>query len=272
MVNLDYGRSHGHGDLDRMNLGLYAFGVPLSADPGSHYNYNSAAPYGPAIKSFEGPLVANTVIVDGQHQLRGAGQLVKWNIAPDIQEVSAQITGIYPGVAWRRSVALINNITVVVDDLQSDKPHQYESAWHHYGKINPADDCQVTDLKDSLGEGPYQDLLTPRRITGKSVSVDWLYNKVHVRVWQPVEENQLTYTAQTGVCWDNVKGMPVDGLFVRRQASSTRFVTVLEPYLTQRPLKEISVANDNAATKVTLQFTAGGTKQITFDAAYSDVK
>ena len=50
-VDLDFGRSHGHGDRDRMNLGLIAFGLPLSADPGSTYNYNTGASEGPAVAS-----------------------------------------------------------------------------------------------------------------------------------------------------------------------------------------------------------------------------
>jgi hypothetical protein len=104
------------------------------------------------------------------------------------------------------------------------------------------------------------------------VNVEWLYSKVHVRVWQPVEENQLTYTAQTGACWDNIKGKPIDGLFARRHAKSTRFVTVLEPYKTERLLKDISVRNDGPQTQVVLKFMDGGTDEPVFDAAYSELK
>ncbi|MBS3764812.1 MAG: heparinase II/III family protein, partial [Planctomycetes bacterium] len=101
-IDIDYGRSHGHGDLDRMNLGLQAFGVPLSADPGSSYNFNTAATKGPAIKSMTGPFAHNTVVVDGKHQLRGGGRLICWQINRDYQAFCAEVKGIYPGVKWRR--------------------------------------------------------------------------------------------------------------------------------------------------------------------------
>jgi hypothetical protein len=78
VVNFDFGRSHGHGDLDRMNLGLQAFGVPLSADPGSSYNYNQNASGGPAVKTMDSAFVSNTIIVDAKPQLRGGGKLVTW--------------------------------------------------------------------------------------------------------------------------------------------------------------------------------------------------
>src|SRR5439155_21304093 len=181
MVNIDYGRSHGHGDLDRMNLGLLAFGVPLSADPGSSYNYNTNADRGVAEGSMQNPFVANTVVVDGQDQLRGAGELVEWKPEPAEQRFAAKITGIYPGVVWRRSVALVDGIVVVVDDLKSDKPHRYESAWHHYGHATSANGCALADLTEPLGEGPYQHLLNPRRLTGEPIAMDWSCNDVHVR-------------------------------------------------------------------------------------------
>ena len=140
-VNVDYGRSHGHGDLDRLNLGLQAFGIPLSADPGSSYNYNTNAATGPAAATLDSPLAANTVIIDGKDQLRGAATLINWDSTPTEQRITAKTKGVHPGVSWQRSVALTNNITIIVDDLQSNEPHRYESAWHHYGKMTPADGC-----------------------------------------------------------------------------------------------------------------------------------
>jgi hypothetical protein len=270
MVNVDYGRSHGHGDLDRMNLGLLAFGQPLSADPGSTYNYNVNAAEGAAAASMSGPFVANTVIVDGQPQLRGAGELIAWDPTPSLQRLTAQINGIYPGVGWRRSVVLIDHITIVVDDLQSDQAHRYESAWHHYGAATVGEGCQLSNLDQPLGEGAYKDLLNPRRISGQPIVMDWKVKDVHVRAWQPAEEGQLAYTAQTGVCWDNVRGLPVDGLFARRQGKSTRFVTVLEPYQSQPVLKGIIISHAGARTTVKLNFINGTSREVSVDAGYRE--
>ena len=45
----------------------------------------------------------------------GAGTLVKWQPGGDVQVIQADITGIYPGVHWRRSVALTGGVVVIVD-------------------------------------------------------------------------------------------------------------------------------------------------------------
>jgi hypothetical protein len=267
MVNIDFGRSHGHGDLDRMNLGLLAFGVPLSADPGSTYNFNTNAAAGPAQGSMEGPLVANTVVVDAQHQLPGTGKLIEWQIKPDVQRFAAQTDGVYLGVAWRRSVALIDGVVVVVDDLHSDKPHRYESAWHHYGHATVGEGCAVSALPQPLGNGPYEQVLNPKAISGRLLAMDWLYQGVHVRVWQPAVAGQLTYTGQTGVCWENTRGLAVDGLYSRREGKAARFVTVLEPYKAAHVLKSISSSDKGDGTMVTLVFAAGNRREINFDAA-----
>lgn len=267
MVNVDFGRSHGHGDLDRMNLGLLAFGVPLSADPGSSYNFNTNAVAGPAQGSMEGPLVANTVVVDGQHQIPGAGKLVEWQIKPDVQRLAAETDGVYLGVAWRRSVALLDGIVVVVDDLHSDKPHRYESAWHHYGHATIGEGCALSTLRQPLGDGPYEQVLNPKAISGRLIAMDWIYEGVHVCAWQPANAGQLTYTGQTGVCWENTRGLAVDGLYVRREGKTARFVTVLEPYKSTRVLKSVSTSDKGNATTIKLVFAAGNQREITFDPA-----
>ncbi len=248
-VDLDFGRSHGHGDLDRMNLGLFALGEPLSADPGSTYNFNWSAHDGPAAASMNGPFVANTVVVDGHQQLLGAGRLLKWDIAKDHQTVAAEIEGIYPGVKWKRSVTLLHNVVVVVDDLSSDESHRYESAWHFMGKGDVAGNCGATAMTEPLGTGDYKDLLHPKRIKGSPVVMQWESNGVKTRLWQAVQPEQLAYTAQTGICWGDVRGLPVDGLFTRRSGKSTRYVTVLEPFKGTPGVG--SIALDGDALKLT---------------------
>jgi hypothetical protein len=246
-----------------MNLGLLAFGVPLSADPGSPYNFNTGASAGPAEGSMSGPFVANTVVVDSTHQLRGAGRLVEWDPMPAMQRVTAEITGVYPGVSWLRSVVLTDGLVIILDDLHSDKPHRYESAWHHYGAAVTAGDCHFADLPGPLGDGPYKELLNPRRLTGPTACLDWAVQGVHVRAWQPADDATLAYTAQTGVCWDNVRGLPVDGLFVRREGTAARFVTVLEPYRPEPRLTGVTVRHDDGGPVVILRLAnSGGIREI----------
>jgi hypothetical protein len=237
VVNLDFGRSHGHGDLDRMNLGLQAFGVPLSADPGSTYNYNQNASDGPAVKTMDSPFVSNTIIVDAKPQLRGGGKLITWQpnvklparsgrpAGPPSQFVVAEIDGIYPGVHWRRSVALIHGSVLVVDDLTSDQPHRYECAWHHLGDAKQNGAPMTSDFT----QGEYARILNPRRLDAQQIRFDWRYQTARLRLWQDAPNHALAYTAQTGICWDNIRGLPIVGVYTRVEGRAAHFVSVLDP-------------------------------------------
>lgn len=293
VVNLDYGRSHFHGDLDRMNLGLQAFGVPLSADPGSSYNFNSGAKDGPAAGSIDGPFVHNTVVVDAKNQLLGAGRLVSWQTGPRAQAVCAEVTGIYPGVTWRRAAVLVRGALVVVDDLRADEAHRYEAAWHHMGAFAAAEGCRFADLAAPLGSGlrraegggasaitlrasadesaaqagAYAKLLSPRAVEGAPVVVEWEREGVRLRLWQPAAPGRLAYDAVTGICWGDQVGAPVHGLYARQEGKTARFVAVFEPYRTDRVVKAVESSEDAGKTAVALTFTDGQAFRVVFDAS-----
>jgi hypothetical protein len=261
VVNLDFGRSHGHGDLDRMNLGLQAFGVPLSADPGSTYNYNQNASDGPAVKTMDSPFVSNSIIVDAKPQLRGGGKLITWQpnvklparsgrpAGPPSQFVVAEIDGIYPGVHWRRSVALIHGSVLVVDDLTSDQPHRYECAWHHLGDAKQNGAPMTSDFT----QGEYARILNPRRLDAQQIRFDWRYQTARLRLWQDAPNHALAYTAQTGICWDNIRGLPIVGVYTRVEGRAAHFVSVLDP---SRGTPRIKSLRSNA-DKITIDWIDG---------------
>lgn len=254
VVNLDFGRSHGHGDLDRMNLGLQAFGAPLAADPGSTYNYNQNATEGPASKTMDSPFVSNTIIVDAKPQLRGGGKLVSWQTTPQMQAVVAEIDGIYPGVHWRRSVALMNGVVLVVDDLSSDQPHRYECAWHHLGK--PKTDGEP--MPPSFSQGEYGKLLNPKKIDGTEIQFDWKYQNVWLRLWQLAPQHTLAYSAETGICWDNIRGLPIVGVYTRTEGRTARFISALDPSKDEPRLRSLNSDGE----KIILQWLDGTTRTI----------
>jgi hypothetical protein len=232
-----------------MNLGLQAFGVPLSADPGSSYNYNQNAPEGPAVKSMDGPFVSNTVIVDAKDQLRGKGLLVSWHTTPQFQSVVAEIEGIYPGVHWRRSVALVNGTVVVVDDLSSDRSHRYECAWHHLGEATN----DGRPLDSSFDQGEYAKLLHPKNVEGSPIEFNWKTGGVTLHLWQDAPDHARAYTAQTGICWENVKGLPITGLYTRTEGKTARFVSVLDPHKGAAHLSSVRRDGD----RITLRWADG---------------
>ena len=265
-VNFDYGPTHGHGDRDRLIMAIKAYKVPLSADPGSTYNFSTSATRGPAESAMFGPFVHNTVVVDGQEQMAGAGRLVTWRVAGPAQAASAETTSVYPGVKWRRSITLSGGVAVVVDDLRSDGVHRYELAWHHMGQFELIDGCRPVALAQPLGAGAYQKLLNPQQVAGAPLVAQWTRQGVRLRLWQPVEQGQLAYTAQTGICIENERGAAVDGIYTRRQGTFARFVTVLEPYRTARILKSAVVKNEGERTSIELEAVDGKGVRIIFDA------
>ena len=74
--------------------------------------------------------------------------------------------------------------------------------------------------------------------------MDWSCKDVHIRLMQIAEPGQLVYTAQTGACWENVRGLPIDGLFTRRQGKNARFITVLEPFKSTARIKSVTTTAD----------------------------
>ena len=266
-VNFDYGPSHHHGDLDRLILAIHAYKTPLSADPGSTYNFSTSASAGPAESITSGPFVHNTVVVDGKDQVSGGGELVTWQVLGKAQAASAQTASVYPGVTWRRSIVLVGGVVVVDDAVWSDAVHRYELAWHHMGDFKLAGGCQAAALDKPLGAGEYQRLLNPRRVTGSPLEAEWARQGVRLRLWQPVESGQLAFAAQTGICFDNVRGAAVDGLYTRREGKAARFVTVLEPTRGERLVRRAAARTDPTRSVVELDLADGTQASILFDAA-----
>jgi hypothetical protein len=118
---------------------------------------------------------------------------------------------------------LKGGVVTVIDDVASEQEHRYESGWHFFGTGQPIDGCAVGPAMAAE-----RGLLNARELTG-APAMQWNYRDAAVRVHQAAETSQQAYTAQTGACWDNVRGLAVDGLYVRRRAKTTRFVTTIEP-------------------------------------------
>ena len=91
---LYYGRNMGHGHADRLNLGLYAFGLDMLPDLG----YPEHARVWPKRSGWTNHTVShNTVLVDGSPQ-KGtySGKVDFVGIADNVQVVSVSSTDVYP--------------------------------------------------------------------------------------------------------------------------------------------------------------------------------
>ena len=84
-------------------------------------------------------------------------------------------------------------------------------------------------MTGAFAEGEYARLLNPREIKASPIHFDWTYQGVHLRLWQDAPRHNLAYSAQTGICWDNIRGLPVVGTYTRIEGKTARFVSVLDP-------------------------------------------
>lgn len=130
---LKYGpHGGGHGHPDKLNLSLYRRGVILGLDPGT-------ASYGVPIQQewFRTTLAHNTLTVDetSQNPATGACLAFATDARTSISAVLALAGAIYPGVAYRRAVALFGeDLVLVLDLVEADAEHTFDLAWHNAGR------------------------------------------------------------------------------------------------------------------------------------------
>ncbi|MBS3762519.1 MAG: hypothetical protein KGZ25_04345, partial [Planctomycetes bacterium] len=204
------------------------------------------------------------IVVDGKHQLRGGGRLICWQINRDYQAFCAEVKGIYPGVKWRRHVVLVNGAVVVADALRSHEPHRYEQVWHFMGEFEPRTSLEENRALEGFDEGSYADLLEPVGFGGRPVQAKWRREGVKVNLWQSGRDADLVYTARTGICWNAVRGRPVDSIFTRREGRSARFVTVLEPHREGSRVDTVKLKAERNKTVLQLRWRDGVAKRLVF--------
>ena len=150
-----YGGPHGH--EDKLSIELFAFGQAFIVDSSS-YTYNATDPFR---TYFAGSQAHNTVLVDGQSQIRrwqeenlnpqtAVGNYATWISQPDFDYVSASYGDGYSLFSLKKPVdaSIIRDVThtrhilfvkpdywVIVDDLQASRPHNYQVLFHTVPEI-----------------------------------------------------------------------------------------------------------------------------------------
>jgi hypothetical protein len=77
----------------------------------------------------------NTVVVDGQDQRDGCGELIAFN-QNSAAVISQGIAAVYPDVSQLRAIAIVDGNFLVFDRMASDKEHTYDRYQYGSGKIN----------------------------------------------------------------------------------------------------------------------------------------
>jgi hypothetical protein len=114
-----------HIHRDQLSFELYAYGEDLVVDSGGPYGY------GDVMREFFLSTAAhNTVVVDGQNQETGKGEILEWRTAESFDLLVMQHCS-YPNVAHRRTILFVRpTYFVVIDRLEASATHAYSQLFH----------------------------------------------------------------------------------------------------------------------------------------------
>jgi hypothetical protein len=220
---------------------LYSDGDLLCPSPGTLYNAHADATWVSPWPS--------TILVDGQPQRTSLGRILAHDFSGEPQMALLDAGGIAPGVSLQRAVALAEGLVFVVDRASSEKEHTYDRVQMARQEIvrPPA---EPTELELNHGENI--------RFRGTRLDRDWDLQ------WQipggPGLEFRMVGEAGTQVFWgaNQVNAykpqMYAPTVVARRQAKSTVFLNVMEPFRDRAPhlrgVRRVKVlAGDREATE-----------------------
>jgi Heparinase II/III-like protein/Alginate lyase len=234
-LTFHYGKFSGHGHYDKMGITLFANGQPLAPGLGTP-GYGS-----PNIKFFGGVTAHNTITTDEKNQPRTTdSDLLTFRDEPEFKLAAAETTQVAPGTKWIRAVLLAEGYAVVWDDLHAETNHTFDWFFHAFG-----DKVAVSGTTGSRpvmtgrrGEFPYPFITGARvqRLTGKGAEAEWVPDKVRLNVWLMGEPHDLLFT---GRC-PTTDGKTIPLIVLRKQGVDCQFVSVLEPWKSERGNTQIS--------------------------------
>jgi len=248
MVTLDYGRAGVHAHLDRQQITLSAFGKTFSQGPGTIYNASSTWARGPdpRLEAFCSGLSlgSNVVLVDASNQPTVAGRLLGWQVTDAEQIAISRVDGIAPGVSHTRAVVLAHGLVAVLDRMESDTEHTYDSVFHNLGTLSLGDGWQATAEDAPLvKQAGYENVLDLHRLSGAGVFHGrWDLGGTREAETEPASGSGLelwSLPVSGGIYYRGITGMnnpdtstladAAPTVIQRAMGKAVDFVTVLEP-------------------------------------------
>lgn len=127
---LKYGpHGGGHGHPDKLNFVSWSRGGILAYDPGT-------TAYGVPLQKewYRTTIAHNTLTVDQTSQHPAQGRCLAFATRPGLSAVLAEAGDIYPGVTYRRAVALFaERLILILDEVKATKDHMFDLAYHNAG-------------------------------------------------------------------------------------------------------------------------------------------
>jgi len=260
-VLLNYGpHGGGHGHPDRLSMVLYAHGKQWVRDFGS-FSYDDSR-----LKSqWTAQTVSHSTIVADEisHLPQGdgnsmwttdnisrpsMGKLQTFSVDSLLKVARAYTDSAIPGVKLDRTVALFDGFVVDVYEGGSKKEHQYDWVLHVDGQPDSIS-VSLRSRSGSLGaQCGYQHV---RNVEEAGIGRNWTSN------WTDDEGRGLRVTVlgETGTRAIRAQSMKnkedeyVSTLIARRNASSTRFVAVFDPYREAPRIAGVSQYKTDGADK-----------------------
>lgn len=191
---MDYGpHGGGHGHPDKLSFVAYGLGQMIAPDPGT-------ANYGVPIQAgwFRTSIAHNTLSIDEDSQKSAEGKSEAFLKAAGFSAVMASAGKIAEGVTFRRTTALIgDDYLLFIDQVQADKDHTFDLAYHNYGKLNPPADAQPFSPSGKPG---YSYLRDTRLVTSdKPLELSFDMAKAGVVKWLSGGGQTFTHITGTGV-------------------------------------------------------------------------
>jgi len=213
---LKYGpHGGGHGHPDKASFVIYARGRQLAVDPGM-------ALYGAAIHDdwYRTTLAHNTLLVDGQSQWPATGRA----LSTGADHVTVDAGRIHPGVTFVRTVAMLDESTLVfVDQVESDREHVYDIAYHQVGVIVDPPAGTALPLPDKPGWRRLTDA-TARTVEG-AAKLTWRVDAKWSTTFALAATGSTELITALGIGSNQNQRVPV--VVLRRKATSTAWVWAL---------------------------------------------
>jgi hypothetical protein len=247
----------GHGHYDKLALEYYDQGREILTDYGSVRFVNVEQKYGgrylPENNSYAKQTIAhNTVVVDESSHYRGNYNAAKALHSdrgffdakdPDFQVMSATDTTAVPGVAMRRTVAMVRDkvldhpVLVDVFLLSSEKEHLYDYPFHFMGQFMESNLQLTPHLGEQhpLGEGNgYQHLWVESegamKENGGSLSFTWLDGNRYYTITSAADPSTRVAFTRTGANDPNFNLRHEPAMIMRQKATNHVFASAIEPH------------------------------------------
>jgi len=235
VVTLDYGpHGGGHGHPDKLGIILFGAGREMAPDPGSILY---RAPL--HLQWFKTTLSHNTLLVDMAPQAPCTGTLHEFHTDGEVQLSSASADDAYPGVQFRRTVALLPGCIVLdLCQAQSDTEHVYDWVYHNRGEFSSP--LRFEGLPAPLGEANgYQHVSSPRVAhTSNSWAARWHDQDAGVALAVAGEPGTEVIAGEGP---GNPPPLLLPMVVVRRKGKQATFAAAYVVYRGGAPMVELSV-------------------------------